>query len=78
MPSDKRGLGFVDDEATPSCNKTSFVKEIVSKLPPQSSYHKKTLEMGESFKRAPMKIFKDKEMRNLEVLKKTKIKQPQA
>ena len=78
MPSDKRGLGFVDDKATPSSNKTSFVKEIVPKLPPQSSCHKKTLEVGESSKSAPLKIIKDKEMRYLEVLKKAKIKQPQA
>ena len=78
MPSDKRGLGFVDDEATPSSNKTSFVKEIVPKLPPHSSCHKKTLEVGESSKSAHLKIAKDKEMRYLEVLKKAKIKQPQA
>ena len=78
IPSDKRGLGFVNEEVTPSSNKITFVKEIVPKLPPQYSYHNKTLEVGESSKSAPMKIFKDKEMRNLEVLKKTKIKQPQA
>ena len=78
MPSDTRGLGFVNKEVTPSSNKTTFVKEIVPKLSPQSSYHKKTLEVGESSKSAPMMFFKDKEMRNLEVLKKAKIKQPQA
>ncbi|KAK1555874.1 hypothetical protein Q3G72_032617 [Acer saccharum] len=76
IPYEKRGFGFVDDESMPSSDKTIFVKEMVPKLPPQSSYHKKTLEVSDSSKSAPLKIVKDKEMRYLEVLKKTKIKQP--
>ena len=43
MPSDKKNLGFVDEEATPSSNKTTFVKEIVPKLPHQSSSTRRLL-----------------------------------
>ncbi|KAK0582395.1 hypothetical protein LWI29_025146 [Acer saccharum] len=56
MPNDKRGLGFIDDESTPSSDKTIFVKEFVPKLPPLSQHPMRKIKLGESSKSGQMKM----------------------